>query len=50
VDADEGGTEMDSMNVPIVKREFERMSRYGKSQLRAVIVVKKRREAPWQLQ
>jgi len=41
VDADEGNTDTDSINLPISRWEFDRMSRYGKTQLRAVIIVKK---------
>ncbi|MBN1426625.1 GNAT family N-acetyltransferase/peptidase C39 family protein [Candidatus Fermentibacteria bacterium] len=42
VDVDEGQSITDSINLPILRKEFERMSRYGKSQLRAAIVIRKR--------
>jgi hypothetical protein len=39
VDVDEGQTDSDSINMPILKRDFERMSRYGKAGQKAVIIV-----------
>jgi ribosomal protein S18 acetylase RimI-like enzyme len=49
VDRDEGETETDSINMPIPKSEFTRMSRYGRYGLQAVVLVsrglRKREEA-----
>lgn len=42
VDYENGKTETDCMNMPILQRDFERMARYGKSGQRAVIVVYQR--------
>jgi ribosomal protein S18 acetylase RimI-like enzyme len=42
VDVEEGQTETDSVNMPILKRDFERMSRYGKAGQKAVIIVSTR--------
>jgi GNAT superfamily N-acetyltransferase len=39
VDTEEGKTESDSINMPILKKDFERMSRYGKAGLKAVIML-----------
>ncbi|MFH1313856.1 MAG: GNAT family N-acetyltransferase/peptidase C39 family protein [Candidatus Eisenbacteria bacterium] len=40
VDSDEGKTEADSINMPILKKDFERMSRYGKAGQKAVIILR----------
>jgi ribosomal protein S18 acetylase RimI-like enzyme len=39
VDYDEGETPTDSINMPIPRDQFERMTRYGKARLQAVVVV-----------
>lgn len=39
VDYENGETPTDSINMPIARREFERMSRYGKAGLKAVLLV-----------
>jgi len=39
VDVDEGERAVDSINMPIPRREFERMARYGRAGLQAAIVV-----------
>jgi len=39
VDYETGETPMDSINMPILKRDFERMARYGKAGLKAVLVI-----------
>ena len=39
VDADEGESVADCVNMPIARAEFERMARYGRSGQRAVLVV-----------
>jgi hypothetical protein len=39
VDYDEGETATDSINMPILRRQFERMARYGRSGVRAVLLV-----------
>jgi ribosomal protein S18 acetylase RimI-like enzyme len=41
VDVEEGKTEADSINMPILKKDFERMSRYGTAGLKAVIVLRR---------
>ena len=43
VDYDKGKTRMDCINMPILKTEFERMARYGKSVQRAAIMIKRRK-------
>ena len=43
VDASEGETVADCINMPIARAEFERMARYGRSGQRAVLVVRPRR-------
>lgn len=43
VDEDEGETVADCVNMPIARRELERMARYGRSGQRAVLVVEGRR-------
>lgn len=42
VDDEKGKVEMDCINMPILQTEFERMSRYGKSGLRAALILKQR--------
>ncbi len=39
VDYDEGETPTDSINMPIPREQFERMTRYGKARLQAVVVL-----------
>lgn len=39
VDYEHGETPMDSINMPIQQRQFERMARYGKAGLKAVVVI-----------
>jgi ribosomal protein S18 acetylase RimI-like enzyme len=46
VDVAEGRTESDSINLPILKKDFQRMCRYGKAGLKAVIMLSKRGERP----
>jgi len=41
VDEKEGETMVDSLNMPILHREFERMTRYGRAGLKAVVFVSK---------
>jgi len=43
VDFDEGEVESDSINMPILKKDFERMSRYGKAGQKAVLIISKRK-------
>ena len=45
VDSDAGETVTDSINMPILKRDFERMARYGKASQRAVLILKKQANA-----
>lgn len=42
VDYDQHQTNIDRMDMPIPKREFERMARYGKAQLKATLVLRTR--------
>jgi len=44
VDFEKGKTDTDCMSMPIPQKEFERMARYGKSGLRAALIINKRRE------
>ena len=39
VDFEEGKTDADSINMPILRKDFERMSRYGKAGQKAVIIL-----------
>lgn len=39
VDYDAGETALDSINMPIPRRDFERMARYGKAGLKAVLII-----------
>ncbi|MGH8370874.1 MAG: peptidase C39 family protein, partial [Gammaproteobacteria bacterium] len=42
VDSVKGKVRLDSINTPILRREFERMARYGKSSQRATLIVNRR--------
>lgn len=42
VDEEKGKSETDSMNMPILQKDFERMARYGKSGLRAALIIFRR--------
>jgi ribosomal protein S18 acetylase RimI-like enzyme len=42
VDTDKGKRVTDCMNMPILQKDFERMARYGKSGLRAALIVSRR--------
>lgn len=41
VDYDNGKTELDCINMPILQKDFERMARYGKSGQRAVLILRR---------
>jgi ribosomal protein S18 acetylase RimI-like enzyme len=43
VDYADGETQVDSINMPIPRREFARMARYGRAGLQAVVIVYRRR-------
>jgi len=43
VDAEEGETVADCVNMPIAHKEFERMARYGRSGQRAVLIIAKKK-------
>ena len=43
VDFEEGEVESDSINLPILKKDFERMSQYGKAGQKAVLILSKRK-------
>jgi ribosomal protein S18 acetylase RimI-like enzyme len=45
VDKDEGKTVTDCVNMPILRKDFERMARYGKAGQKAVLILKQRAEA-----
>lgn len=46
VDVEEGERALDSVNMPILRRDFERMARYGRAGLQAAVIVgPRRREA-----
>lgn len=45
VDTAKGKVRLDSINTPILRREFERMARYGKSSQRATIIISRRATA-----
>ncbi|MGA7801744.1 MAG: GNAT family N-acetyltransferase/peptidase C39 family protein [Gammaproteobacteria bacterium] len=45
VDYEKGKTRTDSLNMPISQKDFERMTRYGKSGQRAALIIRKRRAA-----
>lgn len=42
VDAETGKTRMDCMSMPILKKDFQRMARYGKAGQRAALVIRRR--------
>jgi ribosomal protein S18 acetylase RimI-like enzyme len=42
VDKDEGKTITDCVNMPILRKDFERMARYGKAGQKAVLILRKR--------
>jgi hypothetical protein len=42
VDTKGGRTDLDSINLPILIKDFERMSRYGRAGQKAVIVISER--------
>ncbi len=44
VDVDNEKTETDCINMPILKKDFERMSKYGKSGQKAVLILNKRKK------
>jgi ribosomal protein S18 acetylase RimI-like enzyme len=46
VDVDDGKIESDSINMPILKKDFEQMSRYGKAGLKAVVMLSEAMDAP----
>ncbi|MBN2433028.1 MAG: GNAT family N-acetyltransferase/peptidase C39 family protein [Acidobacteria bacterium] len=46
VDVMEEKTVTDSYNLPILRHEFERMARYGKSQHQATLILQHRKETP----
>jgi ribosomal protein S18 acetylase RimI-like enzyme len=46
VDYDKDKGSIDTMNMPILKRDFERMARYGKAGQKAVLIIRKRRQRP----
>jgi ribosomal protein S18 acetylase RimI-like enzyme len=43
LDAEGDTTELDCVNMPIPKAEFRRLARYGKSQLKATVILRRRR-------
>ena len=45
VDTEQGKNVVDTMNMPILKKEFESMARYGKSAQQAALVIYKRQHA-----
>ena len=45
VDYEEGKGSIDTMNMPILKKDFERMARYGKAGQKAVLIIRKRKAA-----
>ena len=42
VDYDAGKSQTDVVNMPILRKDFERMARYGRSSQKAVLIIKKR--------
>jgi ribosomal protein S18 acetylase RimI-like enzyme len=44
VDVEEGERALDSVNMPILRRDFERMARYGRAGLQAAVIVGPRRK------
>jgi ribosomal protein S18 acetylase RimI-like enzyme len=49
VDVDEGERALDSVNMPILRRDFERMARYGRAGLQAAVIVGPREAAGAQI-
>jgi ribosomal protein S18 acetylase RimI-like enzyme len=45
VDTDDDKTATDCMNMPILKKDFERMARYGKAGQRAALIIRRRAAA-----
>jgi len=45
VDYEAGKTATDSINMPILKKDFERMARYGKAGQEAALILKRRVKA-----
>jgi uncharacterized protein YvpB len=45
VDEDAGKTRTDCINMPILKKDFQRMARYGKAGQRAALVIRRRAAA-----
>ena len=45
VDKDMGKTITDCVNMPILRKDFERMARYGKAAQKAVLILKKQAQA-----
>ena len=45
VDTEKGKTQTDVVNMPISKKDFQRMARYGKSGLRAALLLRERKES-----
>lgn len=43
VDREKNKTSMDCINMPILKKDFERMARYGKAGQKAALIIKKRK-------
>jgi ribosomal protein S18 acetylase RimI-like enzyme len=43
VDVEEGERALDSVNMPILRRDFERMARYGRAGLQAAVIIGPRR-------
>ncbi len=43
VDDEKGKSEVDCMNMPLLQKDFARMARYGKSGLRAALIIYKRK-------
>ena len=44
VDVEEGERALDSVNMPILRRDFERMARYGRAGLQAAVIIGPRRK------
>jgi hypothetical protein len=42
VDTEKGRTVTDTMNMPILQKDFERMARYGKTAQRAALILRRR--------
>jgi len=45
VDYDQDKGSIDTMNMPILKSDFQRMARYGKAGQKAVLIIRKRRRS-----